>query len=228
MNPPPIALLVMTDGRDYTLHRTIESARVQLRGNVVERWIHDDSGDGRHAAELATRYRDFEVIAAPTRSGFGGAIRRAWQHLHAVTGAAYVFHLEDDFVFPRPIELAALATILDLRPHVAQVALRRQPWNAEERAAGGIVEQHPGDFEDHCSPVHDLEWLEHRRFFTTNPSLFRRELLSREWPDGANSEGRFSIELFSEDPANRSAYFGARDSGEWCEHIGLERVGTGY
>lgn len=50
--------------------------------------------------------------------------------------------------------------------------------------------------------------------------------MARDWPEGAESEGRFSIEVFAD--GFRSAYFGARDSGEWCHHIGRHRVGTGY
>ena len=102
-----------------------------------------------------------------------------------------------------------MARVLASEPYLAQMALRRQPWNAEERAAGGIVEQHPEDFYDRWTGQH--EWLEHRRFFTTNPCLYRRQLLEHGWPEGTESEGHFSIQL--RDLGYSFGYWGARDSG---------------
>lgn len=221
-----IALLVMTDGRDH-IFETIPSFTANASGPISERWIHDDSGDPAHAAKLQEAFPDFTVVSSAGRSGFGGAIRSAWQTLRERSSARYVFHLEDDFTFARPLDLAAMTVLLDTRPELVQVALRRQPWNAEEIAAGGIVEQHPGDYRDEYHLWLDVAYLTHRRFFTTNPCVYRRSLLDRDWPTGSDSEGRFSIELFR-NPVARSAYFGARDSGEWVHHIGSTRVGSGY
>lgn len=233
-----IALLVMTDGRE-TIFETIPSAEANLSGKISERWIHDDSGDPRYRARLEAAFPGYRIISTPLgRSGFGGAIRSAWAELRSSSSARYVFHLEDDFLFRRLVDLGELSFVLDVRPELVQLALRRQPWNDAERAAGGIVEQHPDDYVERSvwapwweieEPSRRLHWLEHRRFFTTNPTLYRRELLLRhEWPAGAESEGRFSIELAASDPNLRFAFFGARDSGEWVEHIGHERVGKGY
>ena len=220
-----IALLVMTDGRDH-IFETIPSAEAFLLGSISEKWIHDDSGDARHADKLRRIFPGWRVVSTAGRSGFGGAIRSAWSTLLAESSAPFVFHLEDDFTFRRIVELDRMASVLVHHPELAQLALRRQPWNVEELAAGGIVELHPEDFaevEDERGNV----WLEHSRFFTTNPGLYRRELMEREWPTGEQSEGRFSLQLF-EDPAARSGYWGSRDSGEWVSHIGQHRAGTGY
>ena len=222
-----IALLVMTDGRDH-IFQTIPSFEAFASGPISERWIHDDSGDPRHAEKLRRVFPGYTVVSTPGRSGFGGAIRSAWNNLRESSSADFVFHLEDDFTFRRLVYLSAMATVLLNRPELVQMALRRQPWNADEMRAGGIVEQHPGDYLDERDEICDLEWLSHRRFFTTNPSLYRRSLVvERTWPEGAHSEGRFSAELF-EDPAARSAYWGSRASGEWVHHDGNTRAGTGY
>lgn len=225
-----IALLVMTDGRDH-IFETLPTAEAFLVGPVSEVWIHDDSGDPERGEKLRRVFPHARVVQTAGRSGFGGAIRSAWDALRLGSSAPFVFHLEDDFRLFRIVELARMAEVLQLRPELVQLALRRQPWNAEELAAGGIVELHPGDFEDRTTRLHDgteAEWLAHRRFFTTNPSLYRTDLLGREWPDGAHSEGRFSIELFASNPDRVAGYWGSRSSGEWCEHIGHQRVGTGY
>ena len=217
-----ICLLVMTDGRD-TIHDAIASADTALVGSITHRVIHDDSGDPDHRHDLMRRYPRWTVIGGD-RAGFGGAIKRAWCHVRDLP-VRFVFHLEDDFTFTRPVDLDAMGNVLAAQPQLLQLALRRQPWNAEERAAGGIIEQHPDAYDDCTDGEH--HWLEHRRFWTTNPSLYRRELCERKWPDGVHSEGRFGIEQFR-DPNAVSGFWGERSSGEWVHHIGHERVGTGY
>lgn len=221
-----ILLLVMTDGRRDCIAQATPSALANLHGEITHRVIHDDSGDPEYRAWLADTFPQFDVWHTPRRRGFGEAIRNAWRLIcYDPADYSYVAHVEDDFTFNRAVNLDAMARVLDARPHLVQLALRRQPWNDNERAAGGIVEQHPDDF----AAVDDGEhrWLEHRRFFTTNPSLYRRSLCSTEWPAGKNSEGRFTHPLLR-DSAVRFGYWGARDSGEWVTHIGHERVGVGY
>jgi hypothetical protein len=124
-----------------------------------------------------------------------------------------------------------MADLLTGAPELVQVALLRHPWNPAEIAAGGIVEQHPADYVDRLAIPWDrpIRYLEHRRFFTTNPSLYRMDLVrDTEWPDGTESEGRYGIGLLSQDPARQFAFFGARGDGPAVEHIGAARVGTGY
>lgn len=221
-----IALLVITDGRPDYLPRTIASARDQLAGDITERWLYDDSGDLEHRRALASEYPDFRVFGHKRgRQGFGGAIRAAWDHLDGRTGADFIFHLEDDFTFNRPVDLDRLGRLLMRHPRIAQVALRRQPWNVHERTAGGVVELHPDWFVDAFDD--DDEWLEHVAFWTTNPSLYRRTLIrSVQWPAGRRSEGMFTQEMRARGAV--FAYYGARDSGEWVTHIGEERNGVGY
>lgn len=238
-----IRLLVMTDGRRDYIARTVPEFldRFDRPDLLSELVIHDDSGDPEYRAWLLDVFgrQGFEVVSTTVgRSGFGGAIRSAWQHVRDTSSARFVFHLEDDFTPTRTVPLAAMVHLLDTHPELVQVALRRQPWNAEELAAGGVVEQHPTDYvdveehtwigEEHGGPG-AVFYLEHRRFFTTNPNLYRRELVDEtEWPAGSQSEGRYGIELLRQDPARRFAFYGSRDSGPWVEHIGRDRVGTGY
>lgn len=219
-----ICLLVMTDGRDEYLAEAMESAAVNLSGPITRVVIHDDTADLRHANALATRWPHAEVVAPQAKAGFGGAIRNAWAHI-AGGAERFVFHLEDDFTFNRPVDLQAMAAVLDTHPHLAQLALRRQPWNDLERDAGGIVEQHPGDYVDCTDGTH--KWLEHRRCFTTNPSLYRASLCKQSWPRGPESEGRFTHQLLAS-PKARFGFWGARGSGEAVTHIGHQRVGMGY
>lgn len=220
-----VALLVMTDGRDY-IHETIQSATEALSpsGAIVERYIHDDSGDQVNSLHLAEAFPDFTIIAPPKRLGFGGAIANAWAYIRQMTEANYVFHLEDDFEFKRQVDLLAMERLLDIRPNICQVALRRQPWNAAERRAGGVVEKNPEAFTEHT--FMEFAWLEHVQFFTTNPCLYRREMLSLVWPEGDESEGRFGLSLKAS--GRTFAYWGKRDDGPWVIHTGKRRIGDGY
>lgn len=217
-----IAVVVMTDGRD-TIADTIASFESQVTGPVTHRVIHDDSGDKAYRKYLQTSFPEYRVIGG-RRSGFGGAIIRAWRHLRTLP-VDWVFHLEDDFTFNRPVDLTEFAEVLFAHPHILQMALRRQPWSESEAQAGGIVEENPDSYTDQTDGVH--EWLEHRLFFTTNPSLYRRTLCDLEWPQGSQSEGRFSLQVLS-DPLASCAYWGSRNSGEWVTHNGAERRGRGY
>lgn len=228
-----VLLLVMTDSRRECIERTIASAEQYLPSSagfwpITRRVIHDDSADSAYRAWLVETFPDWEIVSTPSRAGFGGAIRNAWAYLCATADhddAQFVFHLEDDFTFNRHVDLGGMMAVLRGRPDLVQLALRRQPWNDAEIAAGGVVESNPDAYEEHRHGT--LAWLEHRLFMTTNPSLYRRSLCWRGWPDGADSEGRFAHELLA-DPAARFGYWGARDSGEWVTHIGTDRAGVGY
>lgn len=227
-----IALLVITDGREDYLTECVLSAMAHLDGPISERWMYDDTGDDEYRAELARRWPQFAHINAGPRQGFGGAIRAAWAHLLTESDARYVFHLEQDFTFNRVVDLDAIAATLHGHPHLAQLALRRQPWNDHETAAGGVVEQHPDSYSDHHGPHGD--WLEHRLFFTTNPSLYRRTLCRTEWPEGGNSEGHYTHHLLQHGTPEASGesvrfgFWGTRASGEAVHHIGHQRAGVGY
>jgi hypothetical protein len=219
-----IALLVMTDGRRDCISRTIPAALEQLDGPITTRIIHDDSGDLDYGHWVHREFPDWTYVGGGIqRRGFGGAIANAWAYLDRCV-EPYVLHLEDDFIITRPVHLPAMMDVLRAWPHLTQLALLRQPVNDQERAAGGVIEQHPGDYK--LIRWHDYAWRQHRRHWTTNPSLYRRSLSFGGWPDGPESEGRFGLDLFAEHPQLHSAYWG--DSGEWCEHIGDVRAGTGY
>lgn len=216
-----VALFVLTDGRREYINETIPSALQNLAGDFSYRMIYEDTGDPGVARTLSERWGPygFDVVSdGRGRQGYDGALAAVWAHLAARPEPfGHVLTLEDDFTFNRPVDVSAMAAVLDANPYLAQMALRRQPWNHDERAAGGIVEQHPEAYTDmegggEC-------WLEHRLFWTQNPHLFPRQLLQHGWPAGAHSEGMMGIRLL-QDPALRFGFWGTRGSGEWVTHIG--------
>ncbi len=194
-----VALLLISDGREDYLQQTLDSVEQNLPD--FDQVVHID--DTRH--EL----------------GFAGAIQAGWDRIQT----DYVLHLECDFTFNRPIPVDAMRQALEQRPYLVQMALLRQPWNQAERAAGGVVQQHPDSY-TLALGMPPARWLEHARFYTTNPSLYPRWIVERGWPQTAQSEGLFGLRLFAEDPARRSAFWGSGE--EWCHHVGDERAGHGY
>lgn len=217
--PDGVLVVYVTHGRPDCLTRAIPSFDEHLSGPIVRRVVVDDSGDPDFKAMIRLRWPDIDIIDTGGRKGFAGAYQKVWATI-AAYGPPWAFIIEDDFTATRPVDLAEMQQVMDARPHLVQMALRRQAWSSPELAAGGVIEQHPADYEDH--PTH----LEHRRFFTTNPCLIRRDLTSTPWPKGSGSEASFARNLFA-DPDARSGYWGARADEPWVIHDG-PRTGRGY
>jgi hypothetical protein len=215
-------LLVLTDGRADCLARTLSSAEAKLP--PFDRYVLvNDCPDPAYGAWLAERWPYFEVIPPQRRKrGFGGAIQAGWDAIGP--GDGDVFHLEDDFTFDEPPPLDLMARLLDRHLHIAQVCLVRQPWNEEERAAGGIIAANPDDYIERDDPGIG-RWVEHRRCFSTNPCMYRRSLLRVGWPEGSHSEGVFTHRLLERGWS--FAYWGERGA-QQVTHIGDVRTGVGY
>jgi len=193
-------LLVVSDGRHEYHHRSLASALEYLPR--FDQYVFVDDAD--HTL------------------GFAGAIREGWRQVRT----DFVFHLEADFTFRAAVPVEQMVGLLCRQPHLAQVALKRQPVNEEEITAGGIIEAHPDDFTEHRD--RETVWTEHRRFFTTNPSVYPATLCSIGWPHVAFSEGFFTHELLRREPATRFAFLGAKHDPPRVHHIGDVRSGTGY
>lgn len=256
---------MITDGRDEYLKRCVESAENMLHPRwerFEELWMYDDTGDEDYRRRLREAYPQWRHINGGPRQGCAGAIASAWNELRERSQAKFIFHLEQDFVFTRRVVVDSMARILRRHKYIAQIALIRQPCNPFERQHGGLIESHPdwytlkhGEMSPY-SGVDGLSWLEHRSFFTCNPCLYRRDLLTLGWPehrDGRYSEDTFHRRLLTEGipgiPGEdvRYAYFtgvaptevlfgdgGDGDTGwmsrPWVEHIGDARHtdGRGY
>jgi hypothetical protein len=196
-----VALLAISDGRDEYHHQALRSVLEHLPA-----------------------FEYYVFVEDPDHTlGFGGAIQEGWRQV-LQTDARHVFHLELDFIFDRTIPVADMVEVLETHPHLVQMALLRQPWNDQERAAGSVANLLANDLMSFGG--WGARWLEHRRYFTTNPCVYSRWVAERGWPGGAESEGHFGIGLFASNPTLRAAFWGQGE--EWCIHIGDERTGSGY
>jgi hypothetical protein len=222
--PPEVGLVIMTNGRRDCIARTIPSLEAQV-GPFAQRVICDDSGDPAYVAWLRETFPAFTIRAHP-HLGHGGAVRFAMAEA-AKLDADWVFWSEDDFEFACRIDVPAMVRTMETEgDDLKQMVIRRQAWFPAEVEAGGMIERFdPALFterEGPCGP-----WIEHRQFFSLNPHLIRRSLLSViRWPAVENSEHHFGLRLFR-DARVRCGIWGAKADAPIARHSG-ERVGTGY
>lgn len=206
--------------REY-LKASLDSLSATLSGPIVQRVIYDCWADPAIRAELEAigQPHGFYVVGPIAAVDFTGSMRAMWTYLGKRARGEYIFQVEDDFTYERPIDLDAMIAVLRDQPHVVQMALLRDACYADERETGGILGWPLPAFTFHDG------WFEHRQFWTNNPSLFRRSLTARPWPTGKHSETLFGKAVLA-DPAARAAFWGAGE--EWIRHIGEVRAGTGY
>jgi len=224
-----IVLLIMTSGRQKYLEETMNSFDLNIGMQSISRVVvNNDSGNSKFTEWLDFNFYDSELVSSIKPSGFGGAIRNAWDYLKKTKqpNDRYIFHLEEDFTFNEIISLEDMAK--ELVDYRAQIALKRQPWNEAEKRVGGFMELNPTAYKQLGHSV------EHREFFTTNPSLYRYDLVNFGWPEDPYSEGKFWLKLKTYglpwgvlgDDIKSAYYMGHR---ELCTHIGYERgYGFGY
>lgn len=229
-----VPLIVLTNGRPECISKTIPSAREHLHG-VAGMVIVDDSGDPVYGQWLEDEFIggpwDGKVLHLPEPHGYWRAMQYVWglaRHWAATYDTNAFFLLEDDFTFNTNVDLDDLAGVLDAHPYLAQIALLRQPWFANEHAHGGLIGalQAQGQTFTECMDGTHW-WIEHRACFTGNPCLIPRATFERDWPEGDWSESRFGRGLFADQRA-RGAYWGRLADPPRVEHIGRNRVGTAY
>lgn len=218
--------LVVTDGRPTLLEQTLHSWEQNgCELDVVV--VIDDSSDPVYGARIRSLYekKRFDIRSSPIKLGFNGAIQEGWSALMGC-GLDYVVHIEDDWEFLEPVPIQKMINVLAKNPVLAQLVLKRQPVNAEEIAAGGIIEQWPDQYTERATDGN--VWSEHALFFSTNPCIYPAEIINYRWPQTARSEQAFTRQLVAE--GFRFAFWGAKTDPPRIHHIGDVRspTGTGY
>lgn len=226
-----ILLCVATNGRRDTIERSIPSLAEHVHGPFTQLVILDDSGDRSYAYWLESCFGlgseyGFEVRSGGPR-GYDGAYRWRMDHI-AQSGTQWCFLHEDDFLYEQDVPLNSWIEIMEKRPSLLQISLKRQAWFPHEVAAGGIVEAKPEAFTDVV--MDGWPMTTHKDYWTFNPTLFRTATAQEmRFPLGANSEWRFHVELMRR--SRRKNYYalaGEKLSEPRVTHIGDERIGHAY
>lgn len=199
---------------------------------VCQLWI-SDGRDDYHEQSVESILRMIppadHVVTVDDRDhrlGFTGAVYQAWTEA-LKTGADWVFHCELDFTYNEPVPIDRMIGVLERNPDLVQLSLKRQPVNAEEQAAGDIIAIAPDDYHQVIDEYGDA-WVQQRRFFTTNPSLYRMTLCERGWPQEKHSEGMFTGYYRRDHPEHWFGIWGKKWDPPRVTHIGHQRTGTGY
>jgi hypothetical protein len=226
-----VTVIVHTGGEPETwkersgyLRKSLASLVKQVSGPITQRVIYSDWGDQRLDDLRAIGEPFGFYVAGPSEHlGYTGSMKAMWRYLAKRAKGVYVFQAEDDFLFLKPVDLRAMILALEENPQLAQLALLRQAAYPREFENGGILGWPETEFTSAGS--NGRTHLEHRLFWTQNPSLYRRTVTATPWPSGRSSERLFGDAL-AKDPAVR---FGLWGSGEpWLKHIGAVRAGTEY
>jgi hypothetical protein len=241
---PTVTIIVHTGGLDATwiersdyLARSLASLTEHVKGNIVQRVIYSDWGED-HREELEGIARSFGFyVAGDGHHGYTASMQRMWRYLSKRAQGEFIFQAEDDFLYDRDVDLDAMARVLEAQPKLLQLALLRDPYYQDEKETGGILGWPEPAFTRVGS--NGTVRLEHRLFFTANPSLFRRSLTETPWPSEQqsrrilkrredqmpSSETAFG-QIVLADPDARVAFWGEGE--QWISHIGAVRAGVGY
>lgn len=151
------------------------------------------------------------VVEDPThRFSQNEVVAHAWSQVDPV--AEWVLHLEEDFIV-NDLPLAHMVRILEQNPDLAQVVLKRQPWNGAEVAAGGIIEANPDDYHQEDG------FVRHSVLFSLNPCLIPRHVVEMGW---GTSESEFTARCLARGLS--FAFYGSRGDRPRVEHIGYVRA----
>lgn len=219
----PTCLVVIGDGRKNYLAQTMASLDYLWLADIAWRILVDDTGDPDYHRYLADTYPHYALHCHPERRGMAAAVATG-MNAALRTDAPRTLWWEEDFELPAPIDVGAMDTLLSSQVHLAQLTLKRQPWNAEEIAAGDILATAPDDYAEH--QVAEGWYCEHQRLFSFNPSLMPRRVLECAVANpGDGLERGVTDALLAE--GYRFGIYGRRDDRPLVNHIGVERS-AGY
>lgn len=235
-----VLLAVIGNGRSELLSQTLKSLEDQVQFDWMDQLMINDTGNEDYTAQLDEAYGiDWHIISHTKNRGLSGSVRSVWQYARII-GADYVFHVEEDFTFNEKINIQHMIDVMEHEPNMLQLALKRQPCNAEEAAAGGFMEMDPRAYEQveyrERTPVYTMgspnprsfgrpplhQFVKHRKFFTLNPSLYPLETTDYSWELGWG-EKEFGEVVFG-DQNNFSAYLGHITDPPKVTHIGGYRA----
>lgn len=217
--------LEVADERLGYLERSLSSLAASVQGEIVQRVVYSDWPDEvvPRVREIADRFGFY--VAGSGHHGYVRSTQRLWRYIDSRVKADYVFLAEDDFIYLREVDLGQMVKTLARKSALRQVALLREAAYAREQEPGDhILSWDRESFQ--LVREGQAAWLEHRNFWTMNPSLFRRDLVAKNpWPTSQNSERLFGDRIFS-DKGARVAFWGSGDA--WLRHIGETRAGGPY
>lgn len=236
--PPSVTVVVTSGGtaetweaRSAYLRESLASIAAHLTGPIVQKVVYSDWEEPFRSQVAAIADEFGFYVSGQGHHGHTGMRQRLWTYLDNRAQGTYVFGAEDDFLFTGSVDLEPMIETLRENPHLAQIALLREPAYQSERDKGGILGWPVDSFER--MGQNGSSRLEHVLFWTNNPALYRKGITKTPWPEtreDAEGRGKGSEVVFADilrrNPATRFAFWGSGQP--VISHIGAERAGTGY
>lgn len=184
-------LTILSSGRPVYLERTLHWYGRFLNPKPASVFVFDDGGTLDHdwlgdRIEAAWPGAEWLVQGSARRLGQCVAQAECWA-VAADSDHEWVWHVEDDVVLLRPLDLRDLAAVLDAESAVPQMALIRCPWG-NEIEWGGYISQFPGHYDRRVTTAlvtvggveraepRAFEWIATRRNWAHAPMLCRTQL----------------------------------------------------
>jgi hypothetical protein len=207
METAGLTLVVRSHGRWPYLARCLGA--VDALDLELERRILSVDGDAPTEGVTVGGQSGWEIRATGTRQGLVANLRQAWDGL-----SGWVLDVEEDFIV-HDLPVAAMKDVLRENPHVAVMNLKRHAVNAVEGTNILHGPHYRGEYVQH------ERWVEHRRLWSLNPSLFHSTRLIGITPG-------VEYDLTKQALAKGMSFgmWGQADDPPRCTHIG-EEMGMG-
>lgn len=226
-----LALLTMK-GRESEVEHTLETFERYVTPMPTALHCHVDGATS--LPRLLYGGMPWEGDVDPEPVGFCRSAHVVWEAALTHTDCDWVFWIEDDCEFVRPVNLGLLTHVMEAIPEVVQMALPGGGGDEIYRHNPERMATMMGDdgstrplADDECSECDEAPWFSHTGHWET-PCMFRRDLAEEfELPEGPRCERKLGFTLRAGIPG---ALFGVWGGGAvWVRHEG-DRLpaGTGY
>lgn len=216
-----ICIIILTDGRNDYLARTLESMEKHLvfpEGSEVFKIMVDDWPEDRDLKELkklSKKYKIDKLVLNDSNIGIDKTVQKAWSLVPE--DIDYIWHQENDFEYLDLVNISKMMKVLE-SPIIVQTALVRQPWFPDEKEAGSLMNTRPSRFKQASVAGEDI--IIHRDHFTHNPSLYKRKWIAQM--DNYN-EYNFKDYILKNNSVVYFAYMGKIENPHAIVHIGEKK-----
>lgn len=220
-----ITILFFSTNRPEYLFPTLESFHSKINfGNLkLNKIFIDDYPKGRNNSlfhKIQCKYDFNKLILHTENKGQSVTWKRAWEMVPKDTD--YIWHQEDDFIFPQHIEVQELIDILEIFPRaLSQICLKRQRWYPDDSDFIGKIESGMvGKEIEFDLGEHKKNLILHQDYFNANPCIYPRWVIEEKYSYNPQ-ESVIANDLKNKyGNAVHSAIYGKRNDAPLCEHIG--------
>ena len=207
---------------------TLESfhSKIDFSGFNLNKIFIDDYPKGRDDTifhKIKKQYNFNELILHNKNMGQSVTWKQAWEMLPEDTD--YIWHQEDDFLFPSEINVEELVYLIENFPlapeRLSQICLKRQAWYSggtdfiNQIESGEVGHEVNVKFKDQ-----NRKLVLHQHYFNANPCIYPKWVTKEKYSHNPQ-ESVIPNDLKKKyGSAVYSAIYGGRNDPPLCEHIG--------